>query len=48
MNTQLRKLDEQAAILESLKNNGRISEARFLAAIKKLTDRAEALLAKKS
>jgi hypothetical protein len=48
MTSQLRKIDEQAEILTSLFDNGRISEARYLAAIRKLTDRAEAIMARKS
>jgi hypothetical protein len=46
MNTQLRKIDEQSEILTSLFDNGRISEARFLASIKRLTDQAERIMAK--
>jgi hypothetical protein len=46
MNTTLRQIDEQAEVLASLYANGRLSEARFLASIKKLTDRAEAILAR--
>lgn len=48
MTTQLRKIDEQAEILTSLHRNGRISTPRYLKAIRKLTDRAEAILAKKA
>lgn len=48
MTAKLRAIDLQAEILTNLYRNGRISEARFLAAIRKLTDRAEALLAKMS
>jgi hypothetical protein len=48
MNAQLRRLDEQSEILTNLYDNGRISEARFLAAIRKLTDKAAAIMARKS
>lgn len=47
MTSQLRKIDERAEILENLFRNGRISEARYLAAIRDLTDRAESILARK-
>jgi hypothetical protein len=46
MNAKLRQLDLQAQILTSMYDAGRISEARFLASIKKLTARAEAILAR--
>jgi hypothetical protein len=46
MTTQLRKIDERAEILTSLFNVGRLSEARFLKAIRELTDKAEAILAR--
>jgi hypothetical protein len=45
MSSKLRKLDEQAEVLTQLYDNGRISEARFLAAIRKLTERAAATTA---
>jgi hypothetical protein len=44
--TKLHQIDLQAEILTSLFDNGRISEARYLAAIRKLTARAEAILAR--
>jgi hypothetical protein len=40
MNATLRRIDEQAAILTQLFDNGRIGEDRYLKAIKKLTDKA--------
>jgi hypothetical protein len=46
MTSQLRKIDEQAEILTSLFDNGRIGEARFLASIRRLTEKAEAILAR--
>jgi hypothetical protein len=46
MTTQLRKIDEQAEILTSLFDAGRIGEARYLKAIRKLTARAAAILAR--
>jgi hypothetical protein len=48
MNAKLRQLDETAAILTSLYDNGRVSEARYLASIAKLTAKAAAILAKQS
>lgn len=48
MSAKLRKIDETAEILANLRRAGRISGPRYLAALKKLTDRAEALLARKS
>jgi hypothetical protein len=46
MTTQLRKIDERASILTSLFNRGRIGEARYLKAIRELTNRAELILAR--
>jgi hypothetical protein len=46
MNATLKKLDLQAEILTQLFDNGRISEDRYLKAIRKLTERAEAILAR--
>lgn len=48
MTSQLRKIDEQAEVLTALHRNGRISTPRYLKAIRKLTDRATVLLAKKA
>ena len=45
MNAKLRKIDETSDVLYSLWRAGRISEPRYLAALKRLTDRAEAILA---
>lgn len=44
MNAQLRRLDETAEILTAMYQAGRVSEARYLAAIRKLTDKAAAIL----
>ena len=46
MTTQLRRFDETAEVLASLFRAGRITEARYLASLRKLTDRAEAILAR--
>jgi hypothetical protein len=48
MTSQLRKIDQRAEILTSLYDNGRISEARYLASIKKLTDQVAKILARKA
>lgn len=48
MTATLEKIDEQAEILTNLHENGRISTPRYLKAIRKLTDRAEAILKKMS
>jgi hypothetical protein len=44
MNAKLRQIDLQAEILTSLYDNGRIGEARYLKAIRRLTERAAAIL----
>jgi hypothetical protein len=46
MNAKLRQIDLQAEILTNMFDRGRISEARFLASIKKLTAQAERIMAK--
>lgn len=46
MNSQLKKIDARAEILTNLYDAGRLSEARYLKAIRELTAKAEAILAR--
>jgi hypothetical protein len=48
MNAQLRKIDETAEILTQLFDAGRLGEAAYLKAIKSLTEKAAAILARQS
>jgi hypothetical protein len=48
MTAKLKALDLQSDILANLHKNGRISTPRYLAALRKLTDRASAILSKMS
>jgi len=46
MTTQLKKIDAKAALLTSRFDAGQITEAAYLGQLRKLTDRAEAILAR--
>ena len=46
MNAKLRQIDERAEILANDLKHGRITRAKYEAALRKLVDRAEAILAR--